>query len=81
MVIASWRRLETYWGLTQMIKRNYFVKTEIPREGYTTHSWRQFQFTSWLPRPAYALTARLESIAEDNNCSVKELVVTAFNRC
>ena len=63
-----------------MIKRQYFIKTEVNNGGIVTHSYRQYWYKSWLSRPADALNDRLAIMAADLGVDVEVIIVTAFNR-
>lgn len=63
-----------------MIKRQYFIKTEVRIKNRLCHSYRQFYYTSWLNTPADALEYRLELLAAGLNVNIDDIVVTAFNR-
>lgn len=65
-----------------MFKRQYFIAGEIHlKDGTKTMFFRQFWSKSFFANAKATLEYRQESIANDNNCKVTDMAITAFNRC
>lgn len=64
-----------------MIKRQYFISTINQNGNAVVHSYRQFFYKSWLPRPHLALNFIIAHIAIDNLINIDQLSVNSFNRC
>ena len=69
----------TYRGIN-VIKRQYFIKTEITLITGVKHSFRQFYKTSWMACPESALKEKIKQIAEQSGVSIDDVFVSAFNR-
>lgn len=64
-----------------MITRRYFIAGEIYlKDGEKTMFHKYFCHTSIFENSKDVFNTRLKAIAEDNNVSVEDVVVTKFNK-
>jgi hypothetical protein len=66
-----------------MIRRNYFICTEIRKFSTqkVVQNFDMFYWDSFFPQPMKALVYKRKAVAEQEDCHFSEVFVKVFNRC
>jgi hypothetical protein len=64
-----------------MIKRHYFISTELNSGRESTHSYRTLSVRSIFPDHVRAIDAVLDKISSELGCKPSDLIVKSFSRC
>ena len=64
-----------------MIKRKYFVATQLNLKKEITYSWTIVNHKSFFPESVLALNSAMGIISKRLDCKSEDLAITSFNRC